>query len=398
MKLKISLTCGILALAITNSHAVTRVFDITGATAFRASANNAIISVLGGATTEYAYIGTKGIAGTDRAIFKGTMSAFPGDVIIVRASWSGSTAGIKAVADQDSTVQFLETTNPMSITGTNLGQGANPAPVYTTAIAQWSFSDVDKLLSERPNHTFAGGPVGVVPFMFLAGEGAPAALDNMTDQLHATLWSLGQLPIAFFTGDTADTTLVLATGRNNGSGTRATILAETQYGAFTTVKQFNATFQGTTTDPFPTGKLLVASSFGNNGHTSNGLVRDVLTRRSDDLTFNGNPLDAVFVSYLTISDALAAKTEGAQEMTYNGVAFSAENVKKGLYTLWGYQQFYRDADATAQEVTFDTAFRAAIPATLNGTDAIALTQMSIVRGGGDGGPVAPGDNYPLANP
>ena len=407
MKLKSTLAFGTLALAMSQANAATRVFDITGATAFRASANNAIISILGGAgVTKYAYIGSKGIAGTDRAIFVGTMAQFPGDTIIVRASWSGSTQGILDVADQNA-IQFLDSNvrldgtpgvgNPVTTGGYNLGGSGLDAPEYVTAVAQWSFSDVDKLLSQRPNHVFQGGPVGVVPFMFLAGEGAPAALNNMTDQLHAALWSTGQLPIAFFTGDTNDATTVLATGRNNGSGTRATILSETQYGAFTGVTQYGATFQGGTTDAYPTGKLLALSEFGNSGHDSNSKVRDLLTRRSDDLTFNGDPIDAIFVSYLTISDANSAKTEGAQEMTYNGVPFSAANVKNGRYTLWGYQQFYRDNDATAEQVTFDTAFRNAIPATLDGVNAIPLTQMSVVRSNGDGGPVAPGNNYPAAN-
>lgn len=394
MKLKTSFTLGILALAMANANAATRVFDITGATAFRASANNAIISILGGTgVTQYAFIGTSGIGGTNRAIFKGTMAAFPGDEIIVRASWSGSTQGIKDVADQNS-IQFLDLSNPTSTVGINLGTGENPAPVFTTAVAQWSFSDVDKLLSERPNHPFAGGPVGVVPFMFLAGEGAPASLNNMSDQLHNTLWATGQLPIAFFTGDTGDATTVLATGRNNGSGTRATILAETQYGAFTSVTQFGATFEGTRTDAYPTGRLLTLTEFNNGGNSSNSGVRELLTRRADDLTFNGDPIDALFVSYLTISDALAAITEGAQEMTYNGVPFSAANVKNGRYSLWGYQQFYLDNDATSAEQAFDTAFRAAIPSTLNGIDAIPLTDMSVIRSGGDGGPLTPGANYP----
>jgi hypothetical protein len=397
MKLKSSLVCGALALTICNSYAATRVFDITGATAFRASANNAIIQILGGGTTQYAFTGDKGIAGTNRAIFKGTMAAFPGDDIIVRASWSGSTQGIKDVADQ-AAIQFLDVTNTMSTTGINLGVGAAPAAIFTTAVAQWSFSDVDKLLSERPNYTLSGGPVGVVPFMFLAGEGAPAALNNMTDQLHEQLWGTGTLPIAFFTGDTADETTVIATGRNNGSGTRATILAETRYGAFTNVVQYGATFTGTRSDAYPTGALLAVSEFNNGGNSSNSGVRELLTRSSAGLTFDSNPFDGIFVSYLTISDANSAITEGAQEMNYNGVAFSADNVKKGAYTLWGYQQFYRDSDATAQEITFDTAFRAAIPATLDGVNAIALTDMSVVRGGGDGGPVAKGDNYPLVNP
>jgi hypothetical protein len=388
MKLTSSLVCGALALTICNSYAATRVFNITGATAFRASANNAIISILGGAgTTQYAYTGSSGVAGTNRAIFKGTMAAFPGDEIIVRASWSGSTQGIKDVANQTA-VQVLKTTVAMSTSGTlNAGLAAD----FETAVAQWSFSDVDKALSEKPNYAFNGGPIGVVPFMFLAGEGAPAALNNMTDQLHEKLWSTGQLPIAFFTGDTNDDTFVLATGRNNGSGTRALILAETQYGAFEPVVQYGATISGTRTDAYPTAKLTALSEFNNGGNSSNSGVRDLLTRQVDPVSFEGNYL---FVSYLTISDAISAKTEGAQEMTYNGVAFSADNVKKGAYTLWGYQQFYRDSDATAQEITFDTAFRTAIPATLNGIDAIALSDMSVTRTGGDGGPVAPNDNYP----
>jgi hypothetical protein len=395
MKLKSTLTLGTLALAMGQASAAIRVFDITGATAFRASANNAIISILGGTgITKYAFTGTSGIAGTNRAIFEGTMASFPGDTIIVRASWSGSTQGIKDVADGNA-IQFLDDVgNTLTTAGQRLGESGDPTPVYENAVAQWSFSDVDKLLSERPNHPFGGGPVGVVPFMFLAGEGAPPALNNMTDQLHNTLWATGQLPIALFTGDTADLTTVLATGRNNGSGTRATILAESQYGAFTSLTQFNATFTGTRTDTFPTAKLLALSEFGNGGNSSNSGVRELLTRRSDELTLSGSPIDAIFVSYLTISDANSAITEGAKAMTYNGVPFSATNVKNGLYSLWGYQQFYLDSDATAFETTFDTAFRTAIPATLDGISSIALTQMAVDRTGGDGGPIVPKITYP----
>ena len=83
-------------------------------------------------------------------------------------------------------------------------------------------------------------------------------------------------------------------------------------------------------------------------------------------------------------------------MKYNGVTFSAANVKNGSYTLWGYQQFYRDSDATAQQITFDEAFRAAIPATLDGVNAIPLTEMPVNRSGGDGGLVQPKDTYPSA--
>ncbi|MFN6018354.1 MAG: hypothetical protein ACK49N_12335 [Verrucomicrobiota bacterium] len=393
MNIKNTAIIGALALLAGDASAATRTFVITGATAFRAAANNAIIQLLGGAgVTQYAFTGTQGIGGTNRAIFKGTMAAFPGDEIIVKASWSGSTQGIKDVADQTA-VQVLKSSVAMSTTGVvNTGSTAD----FETAIPRWSFSDVDKFLSERPNAPLAGGPVGVVPFMFIAGEGAPAGVTNMTDQLHATLWSTGSMPASMFTGNSADTVTILATGRNNGSGTRATILAETGYGAFTNVVQYNATFTGNRTG---TGNLTAISEFGNGGHSSNSGVRDLLTRDRSTLTFGGDPIDAVFVSYLTISDAVAATGyqqatgtvsggEGAIPMTYNGVRYSEANVKNGAYSLWGYQQFYLAASPTAAETTFDTAFRATIPNNM-GTAGIPIPQMTVTRTGGDGGPIAP---------
>jgi len=408
MKLKSALLFGAFALTAGNASAITRVFNITGATAFRASANNAIISVLGGAATKFAYTGTSGIDGANRAIFVGTMAAFPGDEIIVRASWSGSTQGILDVEDNNS-IQFPDDVlrldgspgagNPVAVApGYNLSATGFDTAEFENAIAQWSFSDVDKSQSARPNATFSGGPVGVVPFQFLAGEGAPAAFTNMSDKLHQALWSTGQLPIAFFTGDTVDETTVIATGRNNGSGTRAAILTETAYGTFNPIVQFGSTSTGTRTDAFPTGRLLTITSLGNGGGSSNSVIRETLTRRADLATFGGSPADVLFAGYLTISDADNAILEGAKPLTYNGVPFTVEGVKKGAYTLWSYQQFYRDADATAEQITFDTAFRTALPGTLVEPDAIAITNMSVVRTGGDGGPVAPGANYPAVNP
>jgi hypothetical protein len=138
--------------------------------------------------------------------------------------------------------------------------------------------------------------------MFIAGEGAPAGITNMTDQLHQTLWSTGSMPASMFTGNLDDTTTVLATGRNNGSGTRATILAETGYGAITNVVQYNAVTSGDRI----TGALGAISEFGNGGHSSNSGVRELVTRPPGGLTFDGESIDAVFVSYLTISDAVSA--------------------------------------------------------------------------------------------
>jgi hypothetical protein len=398
--MKATTTLGILALAAASVASGQTVINITGATAFRAASTNTIIAMLGGAgVTQYAYDGTQGVTGSNRQIFRGT---FNGQDTIVRTSWSGSTQGILDLADQNA-IQFLVANtgtgtgaNPISTAGYNLGASGNEPAEFETAVARFAFSDVDKALSTRPNAALGGGPVGVVPFMFVAGESAPAGMTNMTDQQHEALWSLGQMPLSMFTGNAADTDSVLATGRNNGSGTRASVLSETGYGSFTNVVQWNAAFTGDRA----TGVLTTLSEFGNGGHASNSGVRDVLTRPSNSVTYNGDTFSVVFCGYLTISDAVAATGynqatgtvsggEGAKPMTYNGVRYSEANVKNGAYSLWGYQQLYRASNATAAEISFDTALRAAVPANM-GTAGIPIPQMTVTRNGGDGGLITPG--------
>jgi hypothetical protein len=393
MKSKYALLFSVLAIAsATNASAITRVFNITGATAFRAAANSTIITMLGGpGVTAYAFTGTQGIGGTNRAIFQGTMPAqFPGDTIIVRASWSGSTQGVLDLADGNA-IQFLDDAgNTLTTAGQRLGESGDPTPLFESAVARFAFSDVDKLLSTRPNAAIAGGPVGVVPFQFMRSEGSLAGVTNMTDQIHRSLWSIGLLPASILTGNPANVgTSVLATGRNNGSGTRALVLAETQYGAFTSVVQYTAAFTGNRVDG--SSRINAISAFpANGGHSSNSGVRDMLTRSMVDATFDGNPVDAMFVSYLTISDAISAASEGAVPLTYNGVAYSEANVINGSYTLWGYQQFYKGNSPTTAENTFDARLRALVPVDLIANNAgIPIDNMNVDRNGGDGGPIFP---------
>lgn len=388
MKLKTTMILAGLALTALNSGAATRVFNLTGATAFRAATNTAIISMLGGqGTTQYAYVGAS-VTGTNQAIFVGTLPQFPGDTIIVRTSTSGSTAGIASLVN-NSNVNYLPTTTTVSTGGTVVTAGTEAAK------ARFAFSDVSQDISNTPVPALTGGGVGIVPFIFVAQEGAPAAVNNMTDQIHEALWSTGSLRASFFTNNPSDDTkFALATGRNNGSGTRATILAETQYGPFTNVVQFGldyGTTQSPTTPPFN------VTSLGNNGYSSNSDVKKVLVEEPADISGGSN---FFFVSYLTVSDAIAATGyneltgtstggEGATVMTYNGVRYSAANVYNGSYTLWGYQQLYQGISPTAEENTFDAALRAAIAPILTPDIGLPETSMRVKRQGGDGGLIVP---------
>ncbi|RYD49413.1 MAG: hypothetical protein EOP85_01675 [Verrucomicrobiaceae bacterium] len=392
MKLKSMLVLGVLAATGSLAHSQT-VYNITGATAFRAAANQAIIALLGGnGVTEYAYTGTAGINGTSRAIFRGNIGGSP---VIVRASWSGSTQGILDVADQNA-IQFLKTTTTMS-TGTGT-VNAGAAGDFETAVPRFTFSDVDKLLSARPNSPIQGEGVGVVPFMFVAGESAPAAVTNMTDQIHASLWGSGELRASVFTNNSADDNFTLfATGRNNGSGTRAAVLAETKYGAFTNIIQFDQTFTGDRATGTLTGNVTLFASGGNSGHSGNLGVRELLTRTSNPSFLGGR---YAFLSYLTISDAETATGynqltgavsggEGAKPMTYNGVRYSEANVYNGSYTLWSYQQLYRAASPTAAENTFFNNLKGQIDGVLTPNLGLKTSLMRVERAGGDGGPVNP---------
>lgn len=403
MKIKISLLAGLAALGFASSASAQTVINITGATAFRAGAHNAILAILsdgGTVPVKYCWIGsagTNGFLNSNKIIAEGKIG---GQDYIIRTNQNGSTQGIASVATQTTPPSaYLDvalTAADRVVGGQNFASDAGRT--VAGVIGRFAFSDVDQAISNNPSPVLPGAPVGVVPFVFIANVSAPAGLTNMTDQLHESQWKNGNLPLSMYTGNPTDTKLVLNTGRNNGSGTRATILAETQYGPFTQVVQYGGPNDATTVSGTEgTGTVNTLNNLGNNGYSSNSWVRQNLARTSTNVTVAGTPgQDIVIVSYLTLSDAAAITTItggagiGARALTYNGMAYSEDKVKNGQYTLWGYQQFYASADITAAEQIFFDAFTAAIPATLDPLlTGIPIPDMNVTRQGGDGGPIVP---------
>jgi len=365
MKFKHTLLFGAFALTLTSANAATKTFIITGSSAFRAAANAAILQMLGGATTKYSYAVSSASYGLDdstRATFEGENLAFPGDTIIVKTSWSGSGAGVAAVASatnvQTIVDSFSRTTagNQLVISGTTNLETVNPASI--------AFSDVDKSITSAPSANVTGQQVGVVPFLFVAGEGAPAGLTNMTDQMHENLWKNGFARGWMLTGNSSDTGFAYATGRSSSSGTRLSILAETKYGAFANVKQYSP---GTLTGTSPSGSYSATPSLtsgGNGGQSDSLAVRTQLTNTPKSGTY--------FVSYLGVADAVQSTGynpttgnstggEGARALTYNGVRYSEDNVKNGSYSLWAYQNMYLKSSPTADQTLFESTLRALIP-------------------------------------
>lgn len=357
---------------------------ITGSTAFRAAANQAIINALGGSATQYAYVGST-IGGASRGIFEGTINGQP---YIVYTNFSGSTAGISQIADQSTTTGWVSDSNPRSTAGTML-----PA-TYTSesATADLSFSDVDKTLSNNPTAPLGGGPVGVVAFQFVAQQGADALVpgfNNVTDQMVEAIYALGSAPASFLTGNPANSgTTVFASGRDNGSGTRATVLAETGFGVFRTVNQVQVAANGAITQ-FPQ----------NAGYGGSGDMRSALQVPASTNTIGGNSVPAFILGYVGAADTTrisnydeATGTFDANSpipLSYNGVRYSKENVRNGSYTLWGFQQLFTRDGITPAQLTFDAALRDAIPAQLGGDGVLSIPELNVTRSGGDGGPVAP---------
>lgn len=366
MKANKIIAAGILSAVIGSSAFAQTVINVTGATAFRAASHAAIQNSL--EDVEYAWVGNQALSGANRAIFKGKIN---GEDYIIRTSWSGSGDGVAALLDA-SPVEVLALSTAVSSAG-----GVVSAPSYEQGIAKFSFSDVAQNATNRPTPSLAATQVGVVPFMFVASKSAVGSgFTNVSSQQFSALYSLGYSPLSLFTGNASDTRLVVPTGRASSSGTRITVLAETGFGIYSSVAQWQINGSG------PISMDDLAEFAPNAGYSSNSFIRDIVQRESG----TGEPL--VF-GYLTVSDALAATANGnAQALTYNGVAYSVDNVTSGKYTLWGYQQLFNVDGLSAQENTFKNTLVNAIPANL-GNAGIAIPQMKVTRTGGEGGTILP---------
>src|SRR6185295_9810606 len=106
--------------------------------------------------------------------------------VTVRAGWSGSVAGISAVAGS-ATVAFLSSSTPGD---TNL---ASSVPDFAMADNLQANTAVTSPILED-------SIVGVVPFVWARGVGTPTTLVNMTFQQAKALMPLRQLPLSVFPG------------------------------------------------------------------------------------------------------------------------------------------------------------------------------------------------------
>ena len=440
MKIKNILAGAMFAGLTASASAQTTEITITGATAFRQATMQAIydaytsVGALGTAFNvchDFTGNNLSQLIASNKAVFSGTFPGITGTTVI-RTSFNGSAEGLNAIAGNN---------NPTFLTAAALGtpgaviKGSTTTPTETLR-PKFSFSDVYQSSTPVDNVTLnpADATVGVVTFCMIANEGAPADLTNVTNQQARALWENGIQKLSIFTGDPNDSDYVFATGRNDGSGTRAAYLTEWTYGVANLVNQYITTKtggNGTITkitavpaDGVGTGNTETSgasnastlwgnTAVGNGGYSSSSALRTVMGYTSSNVTvYDGTSQTPVLenanillLTWLSSADSLNAATNGGKILSYNGVSvtpiaaagsylasgFSEADFKKiasGTYSAWSYQHLYYHGSLSANENTWYTNMKSTwLPAGLQTTsNGVRLEDLTVSR---------PNDGFPI---
>jgi len=332
----------------TAAQATTQVVHLSGSTAFRAAAYNAIARAL--TSPSATYIGSSLASANDAAI-QGTLG---GVTYQVECHWSGSLTGIVALTAPATNKYNFEkyvsgTSAPVTVGGQSnfyspyglLPSVGGGAPIASSgsptgsnidnANSDAGFSDAFQATATEVTPIAASTPalndtlVGVLPFAFLKGSANTADVDypawqrltDITANNAATLYAAGGLSFQLLDGNVADVGVTaIAVGRDEDSGTRVAAFAESGFGVGNTPNQFEiATSGGKANGPDAT---IVALNLQTNstfptisgGYASGGNVADAISTSGWDA--NGG----YAVAYIGAADTDGAITEGF-EITAN---------------------------------------------------------------------------------
>jgi len=382
MKNKIALLAGLAAVAFSTPAFADVTIRITGSTAMR----SAVHSVLGGLNYNTDAWTTSSANDAPSASYQIYSLGTSPNKTTIKTSWSGSVAGIQAVAQGLTSLKWL----PDNTTGTSL---ATSTAVVEAVTADIAFSDVWQNASVFNTPQLSDAIVGVVQFRWVTNEGSP--ITNITPQQVRVLYSSGELPLSFFTGNTTDVaTKVYAFGRDPDSGTRVTSFAETSLGTNPTVVQYKPTVvSGAMTEifPYPATTLFgIPLGTGNSGESSGSSLAgfmgatsaSVPVRASTGFTTGQVPAAQIYaVAPLGTSDATTAVTAGATIIAYNGRNPGvgtplANEIKNGSYHFWSYLHCMHNG-LTGDKLAFYTTLSNTLTTTSSG--GIKLSEMAVQR-------------------
>jgi len=428
MKSKIA----ILSLAMASYASAVDIY-ITGATAFRTAAVKSICAAY--ASTGNAFTGnynSSSLLGATLSTFSGTFPGITGTTTI-HCAWNGSVEGIKAISLPE-TVPFL-TAEPVTAAAAAGTGGAVATSLATSGvIPQFAFSDVSQASTPYTSGTlYPEAPqMGVVAFSFVVNNGGDAGVTGITSQLATAMLEGGNRPLRMFTGLVGDASKkVYLTGRNDGSGTRTTVFAETGHGISSLTQQWKpsvttgAVGSANTVSAlqlWPTGDTTNASliwgpdTAGNGGFASGGSLTSSMRGTSSSVQLktaaganSGSPIALSMIGYQSASDAYNTQRpndasnlglpgrllayNGAGPLTYTGSVLSAAAINliaTGQYTLWGYENLYANVslDDNADINAVWTEIKNGMTSTNLGVSGVPLGSMFVSRAE-DGGTVAP---------
>jgi len=409
---------GALALcAMAGAQAQTDIF-VTGATAFRGGFSNAMNNTtvgffVGGPATSAVDVTPKTATIAKFGVWTGNVTGITG-LVRVYASFSGSVEGIRDLTTGNTTTPFF----PASIAtaGGNVSVTAGNATLLSAS--DFAFSDAFQASTPYKTPLLINNNAGILPFVMVTNENAPAGFTNVLANQFSTLFKVGYLKLSVFTGNFShDTTQVFATGRYDLSGTRIIYLAETGSGIGTPLSQYKPIGNNTTVTAlrlWPTGDGLNASTVdqpGNGGWEGSSSVRNFMgsntsaveiqyedSVRNDD--FPNATYNTLMLSSVGSGDVATIVSTGGKALAYNGGLYASgaggtitaddnARVYNGAYTLWGYEHLYNLSTLSGPKLTararlltnFDN------PSIL-GTNGLRVSLMKVSRSV-DGGPVTP---------
>ena len=442
MKIKSIIGGAALALAFVASARADVTVTITGATAFRTATLDSIKARYLAAGTplfKFAHDASAGaFNGATRAIFIGNFPGVQGTTTI-KCCFTGSVEGVRALVPVVDPLpptyyanSLLDLTTATAVGAELASQGTNTAAALG-GISDIAFSDVKKASTPYASYSLlpAAPQAGVIVFTMIGNKGCP--ISNITAQQFRALLTNGYQPLSLFTGNSSDTKNIYVTGRNDGSGTRTTYLAESGFGISNAVNQYvsiNSTSTvlntiqkvpagGVNSPALPGQSASNASTVwgldqdGNGGYNSGATLRGDMAKTStattvldaDGTTELETAANINLITWLSLSDAKTARdansNSGAIILGYNGVkltdfavagsgstlsAADKAKITEGLYTAWGYENMYRaNGITTGDKVIVYNALKNNL---VLGTAGIATVDMHVSRSV-DGGTVAP---------
>ena len=331
---------------------------LSGAPATRAIWNQAIYNTLvakstGSPTITKYWSGSSYNSANQIILTGGNINGSP---VTIYGSWTGSTGGNQSVAinppASNTTLEvgflLLSAANPGG-SNTNLTNVKYPqVNLSDTLQSTLPFNGTTSTTTPTTSYVALTEATTASPaitgFEFVANKGAPASLSNLTTNLAQQLFTSPGIPLALFSGNSADHgTKVYPVGRDIASGARYILLAETGIGtanSSTLIQYEPAVTTGTITDivdnPAPGGTInLISFDVGNGGYPSFSAVETVLAASSSNASVG------YAVSYVTDSDAVTAvNTGGAKALSWNGVPYSVAAIQEGQYTYWSFLHVY----------------------------------------------------------